>query len=117
MIPCIIESPFKGETKAEESRNRAYLDKCIRWCILHGYTPYASHKMLTDALDDSSPDERSSGISAGLTMALAILKACPDAKVFIFQDYGQSSGMQKAELHYSAQGYGGRVIHQMVGKL
>jgi hypothetical protein len=117
MIPCIIESPFKGATKAEEQRNHAYLDKCIRWCIENGYTPYASHKMLPDALDDSNPNERTLGISAGLDMSLFILSKRPDAKVFFFLDYGQSGGMNKAEEKYLAYDFANRISGKMIGTL
>jgi hypothetical protein len=106
MIPVIIESPFKGETKADESRNRAYLDKCIRWCILRGLTPYASHKMLVDALNDDNPAERSDGIEAGLNMASSLIAwSNGQVKPIFFEDYGVSSGMEKAKGWYDKNNY------------
>jgi hypothetical protein len=58
----IIESPYKGNVP----RNKLYLRACIRDCIMRGESPYASHRMLTDALDDDDPREREIGIKAGL---------------------------------------------------
>lgn len=58
----IIESPYKGDTP----RNLRYLRSCIRDCLSRNESPYASHRMLTDALDDDSPAERALGIEAGL---------------------------------------------------
>ncbi len=118
MIPCIVESPFKGANRAEEQRNRAYLDKLIRRCVHLGYTPYASHKMLTDALDDSDPEERERGIKAGLAMSLCVLKAHPDAQIFFGIDYGMSEGMSKyAEPFYIDNGFEARIEKVEVGKL
>lgn len=59
----IIESPYKGDVE----RNKLYLRACIRDCINRGESPYASHRMLTDALDDTDPVERAIGIKAGLS--------------------------------------------------
>ncbi len=103
MKPCIIESPFKGENKAEEQLNRAYLAAAIRWCVLSGYTPYASHRMLTDALDDDLPEERQAGIDAGLDMSTALVKLC-GAEVFFFVDRGFSKGMHYARKRYGQEG-------------
>jgi hypothetical protein len=58
----IIESPYKGDVP----RNERYLRACIRDCLKRGESPYASHRMLTDALDDNVPEERKLGIEAGL---------------------------------------------------
>jgi hypothetical protein len=62
----IIESPFKGDDWKDLERNKLYLRACIRDCINRGESPYASHRMLTDALDDTNPVERAVGIKAGL---------------------------------------------------
>lgn len=64
----IIESPYKGDVP----RNLRYLRSCIRDCLSHGESPYASHRMLTDALDDGSPAERALGIEAGLAWRRAL---------------------------------------------
>jgi hypothetical protein len=91
MKPCIIESPFAGDVQA----NKAYLQNCIRWCISHGWTPYASHQMLTDALDDLNPEQREQGMRAGIDMAktLAFMNGAP---WLFFVDRGFSGGMSAA---------------------
>jgi hypothetical protein len=117
MTPAIIESPFRGADKSEEQRNRAYLAKAIRWCVLRNYTPYASHKMLTDSLDDSDPSERIDGIQAGLDMAHVLLNANERARVFFFTDYGTSGGMTNAKEAYYAAGLNTRIETVEIGKL
>jgi len=86
MRPVVIESPYSGDV----SRNRLYLEACILDCLRRGETPYASHKMLTDALDDLEPEERKLGMSAGYPwVELAETSA-------IYIDLGVSRGMEKA---------------------
>lgn len=85
--PCIIESPFKASENYSEEQHSDYLRQCIRWCVENGYTPYASHRMLTDAFDDSIPEERELGIQAGFAM-----NKCIDT-VLVFGDLGLSKGM------------------------
>ncbi len=117
MTPCIIESPFRGTNRAEEQRNRAYLDKLIRRCVQLGYTPYASHKMLTDALDDSDPDERERGIKSGLAMSVELLCGFGQTIVIFGVDYGMSEGMRRAERFYVDNGFEARIEKVEVGKL
>lgn len=90
----VIESPYAGDVK----RNRAYLEICIRNSVYRGETPYASHKMLTDALDDSIPEERDLGIACGLE-----LRRRADLRVF-YIDLGWSGGMLAAKKLYDAEG-------------
>jgi len=87
--PVLIESPFGGETGTDEeyARNRRYLQRCIRDCLERGETPYASHQMLTEALDDRIPEQREKGRQAGLAMRRFFPK-----RVF-YVDYGMSTGM------------------------
>jgi hypothetical protein len=117
MIPCIIESPFRGANKAEEQRNRAYLEKCLRRAIRLGYTPYASHKMLTDALNDSLDRERELGMMAGIEMAVLLLKSSESTRVFFAIDYGESDGMKRSKEHYHTLGFGNRIVEMEIGKL
>lgn len=60
MIPVILESPYAGEV----GRNKLYLQACIKDCLRRGESPYASHQMLTEALNDLDPEERRLGIDA-----------------------------------------------------
>lgn len=91
----IIESPFagKGDTDEERAknteRNKRYLARCVRDCVLRGESPYASHRMLTSALDDMNPDERKLGIEAGFAW-----REVADATV-VYTDHGISPGMEE----------------------
>jgi len=117
MIPCILESPFKGKNKAEQSRNEAYLNKLIRWAVLNGYTPVASHKTLTQALDDDDATEREIGIDAGIDLSLRLLESGPDVRVFFGTDYGMSDGMGYAYERYVREKFESRCSTIEVGKL
>lgn len=86
MKRVIVESPFKYNRE----RNKRYLERCLRDCIARGESPYASHKMLTDCLDDDDPEERELGITAGFAW-----KTAGDLTVF-YVDLGWSGGMTKA---------------------
>ena len=96
MRPVIVESPFKtteivfanGEKfTIEESKNVEYAKACCRWVLDQGKSPYASHLLYTQMLDDSVPEQRQLGIEAGLAWG-------PWAKErFFFVDRGFTSGM------------------------
>lgn len=95
----VIESPFAGEVEA----NKAYLQSCIRHATLQmNESPYASHQMLTEALDDLDPRERQIGIDAGLALGDAIIDA-GGAHVF-YVNRGISNGMVYALEHAAKKG-------------
>lgn len=84
---CVtIESPYAGDM----ARNEIYLQRCIRDCLERGESPYASHQMLTGALDDTVLEQRQLGIDAGLAMS-----SLTHMSVF-YVDYGMSTGMVQA---------------------
>lgn len=60
----VLESPYAGDVEA----NVAYARKMMRWCLLNGMSPIASHLLYTQpgVLDDLVPEERDLGIAAGL---------------------------------------------------
>jgi hypothetical protein len=89
-----IESPIAGQLE----RNREYLKRCILDCLGRGETPYASHAVLTLALDDTDPEQRREGLLMGLCMSATL-----DQRVF-FIDYGWSSGMVAARHFYDDNG-------------
>lgn len=93
----IIESPFAGDVVT----HKKYLQRCIRDCIKRGESPYASHQMLTEALDDLNPEERKLGIEAGFAW-----RKMADATV-VYLDYGQSRGMTLGIAAASALGVTG----------
>lgn len=100
----IIESPYKGDIP----RNKLYLRSCIRDCLSHGESPYASHRMLTDALDDDSPAERALGIAAGLAWRRAHYRneegLVQHVTPVFYTDLGWSGGMSSALALYEEEG-------------
>ena len=106
----IIESPYRGDNYRDLERNKLYLRACIRDCISRGESPYASHRMLTDALDDTDPHERATGIEAGLAwrnvrqpvfddkIGAAILK---QVSHIFYVDFGYSTGMSLSQKRYT----------------
>ena len=90
----IIESPYQGDV----ARNKVYLQQCIRDCLRRGESPYASHQMLTDALDDRDPKDRALAIEAGLHW-----RRKADHRAF-YVDYGWSQGMRDAQALYRQEG-------------
>ena len=57
-VPVVLESPFSGAPPE-------YVHACIRDSLLRGEAPIASHVLYTQALDDTVPEERAAGMSAG----------------------------------------------------
>ena len=90
----IIESPYSGNVK----RNMLYLCACIKDCLDRDESPYASHAILTLALDDNDPQEREQGIQAGYAF-----HSVAD-KMVVYTDYKISSGMRRAIEHAAAIG-------------
>jgi hypothetical protein len=84
----ILESPYGSPDPTVVAANVDYLQKCIRHSVLTcGESPYASHQMLTAALDDCSPEERETGIQAGFAWRPAAVKTV------VYLDRGLSQGM------------------------
>lgn len=94
----VVESPFKANEKHTEEEHRSYLEKCLLDSVLRGESPYASHKMLTNCLDDSDPGQRKIGIQAGLSMARLIVRG--GGKPIFYVDMGWSEGMLLAKETY-----------------
>lgn len=90
----ILESPYAtDETRGlVRARNLLYLRACIRDSAMnHDEAPFASHRMYTDALDDSVPEEREVGIECGYVWWLHGVK-----HVVFYIDLGYSAGMLRA---------------------
>ena len=84
-------SPYRGDTK----RNKEYARKLTRAALDNGFIPVTVHLYLTEATDDTNPEERVRGMAAGMK----ILENC---KYILFSDrYGISEGM-KAEMTFAA---------------
>lgn len=83
--PVILESPYRGG----EAKYERYLERCIADSIGRGEAPFASHKMYTDALDDSVLAERELGMALGFAWRRSAIRTV------VYEDYGVSSGMQE----------------------
>lgn len=84
-------SPYRGDTK----RNKEYARKLTRAAINNGFIPVTVHLYLTEATDDTNPEERVRGMAAGMK----ILENCK--YILVGDRYGISEGM-KAELTFAA---------------
>ena len=106
MIPVVLESPYAGDI----DRNVAYARRCMSDCLRRGEAPFASHLLYTQLgiLDDTDPEERAQGISAGFAWGQHA------RKVVLYTDYGVSGGMQSAIEVYSALGV--PVYRRCIGK-
>ena len=85
MRRVIIESPYAGDIE----KNVAYARLALRDSLKRGEAPLASHLLYTQpgVLQDSIPQERTTGIEAGLAwMGLA-------EAVIVYNDLGLSPGM------------------------
>lgn len=84
-------SPYRGDTK----RNKEYARKMTRAALDNGFIPVTVHLYLTEATDDTNPEERVRGMAAGMK----ILENCK--YILIGDRYGISKGM-KAEMTFAA---------------
>ena len=81
----VIESPYKGKVK----QNVAYAQKCMSDSLLRGESPFASHLLYTQVLDDAIKDQR----VMGMDRAFNWYKHADLMAVYI--DKGISDGMKK----------------------
>lgn len=86
-----IISPLRGNTPVERRRNVAYAQAALLDCLDRNEAPFAPHLIYPSVLDDSDPERRRMGISAGLAW-LAVADV-----VVVYHDLGYSEGMN-AEL-------------------
>ena len=85
MIVC-VESPYAGNV----AFNVEYAKLAMKDSLSRGEAPFLSHLLYTQVLDDTKPDERGWGISAGLEFQnVADLVA-------VYVDLGISRGMEIA---------------------
>ena len=80
----IIESPYMGNVKS----NVAYAQKCMSDSLLRGESPFASHLLYTQVLDDNVPELRGMGMSR----AFAWYRHADLMAIYI--DKGISNGMK-----------------------
>ena len=81
----IIESPYMGNVKG----NVSYAKKCMYDSLMRGESPFASHLLYTQVLDDMIPEERTMGMQRAFEWY-----RCADLMA-VYLDKGVSSGMQR----------------------
>lgn len=79
----ILESPWTGDVE----RNAAYARRAMADSLARGEAPMVSHLLYTQVLDDDDPDDRATGILAGLAWGPAA------AATVVYRDRGISTGM------------------------
>lgn len=94
----IVESPFFNKDEVVQQANVAYARECIKDSLLRGESPFASHLLYTQVLDDNIQAERTMGIEAGLDWGkVATLTA-------VYTDRGISEGMKRGIARAEADG-------------
>ncbi len=94
----IVESPFAATPYHSRAQHREYLKLALADCIRRGESPYASHHLLPEVLNDDDAFERQLGIRAGFAWG-----AHCDL-VAVYSQLGVSPGMSQAIAHYKAIG-------------
>lgn len=94
----VVESPYKATQGYSVEQHLLYLQHCLQDCISRGESPYASHKFLTEFLDDDVPRERALGIEGGWVWGRDA-----DA-VVVYSDFGVSPGMAASIDYYKSLG-------------
>jgi hypothetical protein len=91
----IVESPFAGEIET----NRRYAIEACADCFRRNETPFASHLLYPQILDEHSKSDREKGIVAGYAFwPLA-------SKIVFYVDNGWSPGMKRARQRAENLGY------------
>jgi hypothetical protein len=95
----IVESPFAGDDSDAIEANRRYAIKACANCFLRGETPFASHLLYPQILDELNKKEREQGIEAGYAYwPLA-------SRIVFYTDRGWSPGMLRAKQRADNLGY------------
>lgn len=80
----VIESPYSGCV----AENEAYARQCMADSLKRGESPFLSHLLYTQVLDDTDEVQRNSGIQAGIAVQEYA------EKVVFYLDRGFSKGME-----------------------
>ena len=94
----IIESPYRATQERSLEVHKAYLLHCLSDSLRRMETPYASHLLIPEILDDDDPLERSLGIRAGWAWAEHA------DLIAVYGDLGISPGMSLSIEHYTKMG-------------
>ncbi len=63
-MKVIIESPFKGRNEADREVNREFARKCMLDSLKKGESPFLSHLLYTQVLNEDVEAERRIGLDA-----------------------------------------------------
>lgn len=84
MIPVYLCSPWRGDTIA----NLKYAMDCMRDSLSRGESPFASHLLYTQVLDDWKEEERKLGMDASYEWLVLA------SKCVVYTKLGTSEGMR-----------------------
>ena len=93
----IIESPYKG-TAEYTGWNVSYARRCLSDSLNRGESPFASHLLYTQVLDDEIPEQRSLGMESALAW-YDVADLCA-----VYTDLGISEGMKKGVAYAKSRG-------------
>lgn len=101
----IVETPYAGDIE----RNISYARACLRDSLLRNEAPIASHLLYTQpgVFDDDNPQERQTGIDAGLAWVRVA------DRTVVYTDHGITPGMQQGIERSHKEGR--RVIYRKLG--
>ena len=94
-MKVIIESPYKPDQHNGRDlfQNLAYARDCMSNSLSRGESPFVSHLLYTQVLDDDIPEERHLGMSSALEW-YAVADLCA-----VYIDRGISEGMASGIKH------------------
>lgn len=85
----LIESPYSGNV----ALHMEYLRACFRDALNRGEVPLATHKLYTDVLDDTIPEQR----ALGMSMLKELIEQTKLSAVYY--DLGISPGMTQGVIY------------------
>ena len=99
-MKVIIESPYKPDHASGRDlfQNLAYARDCMANSLSRGESPFLSHLLYTQVLDDDIPEERQLGMNSALAW-YAVAELCA-----VYIDLGISEGMASGIEHAKAIG-------------
>ena len=66
-MKVIVESPYKGLNEADRKKNKEFARKCMLDSLKKGESPFLSHLLYTQVLDEDVESERRIGLEAAFT--------------------------------------------------
>lgn len=88
-MKVVIESPYAADTETELQKNIDYAKEALLDSLNRLESPFASHLLYTQVLNDKDPIQRQQGIQAGISYYEKV-DLCA-----VYGDKGISKGMWK----------------------